>query len=80
LPTEYERERWLSLPYLGIDGVPKTGQSWVRSGLLKATICCPPSTGTAMEMLVDAIQRKKILPERAFTVATSIPSLESLRP
>jgi hypothetical protein len=40
LSTEYERDRWLSLPYLGIDGVPKTGQSWVRSGLLKATICC----------------------------------------
>jgi ribose transport system substrate-binding protein len=80
LSTEYERERWLSLPYLGIDGVPKTGQSWVRSGLLKATICTPPSSGLAMEMLVDAIQRKKILPERAFTVATSIPPLESLHP
>jgi ribose transport system substrate-binding protein len=80
LSTEYERERWLSLPYLGIDGVPKTGQSWVRSGLLKATICCPPSTGLAIEMLVDAIQRKKILPERAFTVATSIPPLETLHP
>jgi ABC-type sugar transport system substrate-binding protein len=80
LSTEYERERWLSLPYLGIDGVPKTGQSWVRSGLLKATICTPPSTGLAMEMLVDAIQHKRILPERAFTVATSIPPLESLHP
>jgi ABC-type sugar transport system substrate-binding protein len=80
LSTEYERERWLSLPYLGIDGVPKTGQSWVRSGLLKATICTPPSSGLAIEMLVDAIQRKKILPERAFTVATSIPPLESLHP
>jgi len=80
LSTEYERDRWLSLPYLGIDGVPKTGQSWVRSGLLKATICCPPSTGVAIEMLVDAIQSKKILPERAFTVATSIPPLETLHP
>jgi ribose transport system substrate-binding protein len=80
LSTEYERERWLSLPYLGIDGVPKTGQAWVRSGLLKATICCPPSTGLGIEMLVDALQRKKILPERAFTVATSIPPLETLHP
>jgi ABC-type sugar transport system substrate-binding protein len=80
LSTEYERDRWLGLPYLGIDGVPKTGQSWVRGGLLKATICCPPSTGLAIEMLVDAIQSKKILPERAFTVATSIPPLETLHP
>jgi ribose transport system substrate-binding protein len=80
LPSEYERERWLSLPYLGIDGVPKTGQSWVRSGLLKATVFTPPSSGQAIEMLVDALQNKKILPERAFTIATSIPSLESLHP
>jgi ribose transport system substrate-binding protein len=80
LPSEYERERWLSLPYLGIDGVPKTGQSWVRSGLLKATIFTPPSSGQAIEMLVDALQNKKILPERAFTIATSIPALESLHP
>jgi hypothetical protein len=80
LSSEYERERWLSLPYLGIDGVPKTGQSWVRSGLLKATIFTPPSSGRAIEMLVDAIQNKKILPQRAFTLAMSIPALESLHP
>ena len=80
LSSEYERERWLSLPYLGIDGVPKTGQAWVRSGLLRATIFTPPSAGQAIEMLVDAIQNKKILPERAFTLATSIPPLETLRP
>jgi ribose transport system substrate-binding protein len=80
LPSEYERERWLSLPYLGIDGVPKTGQNWVRSGLLKATIFTPPSSGQAIEMLVDALQNEKIPPERAFTIATSIPALESLHP
>lgn len=80
LSSEYERERWLSLPYLGIDGVPKTGQSWVRSGLLKATIFTPPSSGQAIEMLVDALQHKKILPERAFTTAASMPPLETLRP
>ncbi|HEY4978633.1 MAG TPA: hypothetical protein VII25_05670, partial [Candidatus Acidoferrum sp.] len=64
----------------GCDGVPKTGQSWVRSGLLIATIFTPPNTGPAMEMIVDALQNKKILPERALTVAASIPPLESLRP
>jgi ABC-type sugar transport system substrate-binding protein len=80
LPSEIERERWLKIPFLGCDGVPKTGQSWVRSGLLIATIFTPPNTGPAMEMIVDALQNKKILPERAFTVAASIPPLESLRP
>jgi ribose transport system substrate-binding protein len=24
------RERWLDVPYIGCDGVPKTGQAWVR--------------------------------------------------
>jgi len=78
--NEIERERWLSLPFLGCDGVPKTGQAWVRSGLLKATILTPPNTGMAMEMFVEALQFKKPQPERAFTEAASIPPIESLRP
>src|SRR5271154_1594905 len=36
LPSE--AERWLRLPYLGCDGLPKTGQAWVQSGLLAATV------------------------------------------
>ncbi len=80
LPSEIERERWLKIPFLGCDGVPKTGQSWVRSGLLTATILTPPNTGPAMEMLVDALQHKKIPPEQAFTAVASIPPLENLRP
>lgn len=78
LPNELEQERWLAIPYLGCDGVPKTGQSWVRSGLLTATILTPPNTGQAMEMLVDALGNKRDLPARAFTVASSIPPLEKL--
>ncbi len=80
ITNETERERWLALPFLGCDGVPKTGQSWVRSGLLTATIFTPPNTGPAIEMFVDALQNKKVQPERAFTVTTSIPPVESLRP
>jgi ABC-type sugar transport system substrate-binding protein len=79
LPVEYERERWLSLPYLGVDGVPKTGQAWVRSGLLKATIVTPPCTGLAIEMIVDGLLHKKAVPERGFTTATSMPPVEALR-
>jgi ribose transport system substrate-binding protein len=79
LPTENERERWLGLPYLGCDGLPKTGQAWVRSGLLTATIFIPPNTGQAIEMLVEALQNGKSLPERALTAASSVPPLEALR-
>jgi ribose transport system substrate-binding protein len=80
IPNEIDKERWMKVPFLGCDGVPKTGQSWVRSGLLTATIFTPPNSGQAIEMLLDALQNKKSLPERAFTVAASIPPIESLRP
>jgi ribose transport system substrate-binding protein len=80
LSSETERERWLSIPYLGCDGLPKTGQSWVRSGLLTATIFIPPNAGQAIEMLVDALQHNKTLPERALTTVSSVPPIEALRP
>jgi ribose transport system substrate-binding protein len=80
LPAELERERWLTIPFLGCDGVPKTGQAWVRSGLLTATVHIPPSSGPALEMLVDALQNNKSVPERAFTAASSMPPLEKLVP
>lgn len=80
ISSELDRERWMKIPFLGCDGVPKTGQSWVRSGLLTATIFTPPNTGQAIEMLVDAMVNNKILPERAFTIVASIPPIKSLRP
>lgn len=80
LLSENERERWLNLPFLGCDGLPKTGQAWVRSGVLTATIYVPPNTGQAIEMLVDALQNEKSQPERALTAAVSIPPIETLRP
>jgi ribose transport system substrate-binding protein len=76
---ETEQERWLSLPFLGVDGLPKTGQSWLKSGLLTATVFVPPNAGQAIEMIVDAVRNNKTLPERALTVPISIPPLESLK-
>jgi ribose transport system substrate-binding protein len=79
LPADAERERWLTLPYLGCDGLPKTGQAWVKSGLLAATVFVPPNAGQAIAMLVDALQNNKKLPESALTVARSIPDLMDLQ-
>jgi ribose transport system substrate-binding protein len=76
---ESERERWLELPFTGCDGLPKTGEAWVRSGLLAATIFVPPNTGMAIDMLFQAIQNGKKAPERALTVPVSIPSLDQLK-
>ena len=78
LTNEDERERWLKLPFTGCDGLPKTGQAWVRSGMLAATVFVPPNAGQAIELLVDAIQNKKNPPERVVTAAVSIPALDAL--
>jgi len=78
--SEIERERWMATPFIGIDGLPKTGQAWVRSGLLRATIFSPPNTGQAIDMLADALQNGKPQPERAITQAVSIPEIDVLRP
>src|SRR5215475_11764015 len=37
-----ERDSWLALPITGCDGVPKSGQAWVRHRRLAATIYSPP--------------------------------------
>jgi ribose transport system substrate-binding protein len=79
LTNDSEKERWLSLPYTGCDGLPKTGQSWVRSGLLAATVFVPPNAGEAIEMLYNAFQSKKQIPERVLTVPVSIPGLSELK-
>jgi ribose transport system substrate-binding protein len=80
LSNESEKERWLKLPFTGCDGLPKTGEAWVNSGLLAATVFVPPNSGQAIEMVVQAIQQKKPQPERALTVPSSIPSLDRLKP
>jgi len=78
LTTGIEQKRWLSLPYIGCDGVPKTGQAWVKSGQLAATVVMPPSTGLAIKMLSEAIQSGSQPAERMLTELTSYPSLEIL--
>jgi len=79
LTNESDRERWLKLPFTGCDGLPKTGEAWVRTGLLAATVFVPPNTGMAIEMLFDAIQKGKKPAERALTVPVSIPALDQLK-
>ena len=73
-----DRERWLKIPFIGCDGLPKTGQSWVRSGLLAATIFVPPNTDLALEMLTEAIRTGSQPPERRITIAESIPQMKEL--
>jgi ribose transport system substrate-binding protein len=80
LNNEVERERWLKLPFIGCDGLPNTGQAWVKNGQLTATIFVPPNTGQAIEMIVDAIRNRKQLPVRVLVAPRSIPALNALAP
>jgi ABC-type sugar transport system substrate-binding protein len=73
-----ERQQWLRLPYTGVDGLPKTGQTWVRTGTLKATVIVPPNAGQAISMIADALKNGPGVPERSYTVPSSFPALEKL--
>jgi ribose transport system substrate-binding protein len=78
LSDEVARDRWLRLSFTGCDGLPKTGQAWLKKGLLTATIFVPPNTGKALEMLVQAVHSGSMPPERTLTTPASIPSLDAL--
>jgi ribose transport system substrate-binding protein len=73
-----EREQRLRIPYTGVDGLPKTGQTWVRTGTLKATVIVPPNAGQAISMIAEAIKTGSGVPERSYTVPSSFPPLEKL--
>jgi ribose transport system substrate-binding protein len=75
-----EREAWLAVPYTGVDGVPSTGQAWVRAGTLKATVITPPTAGEAITLMVQALQRGVSPPERSFLGARSFPPIDKLSP
>lgn len=73
------RDRWVSLPFLGVDGVPKTGQAWVRSAVLAATVVCPPLAGTALDLLARALQTGAMPPETTLITPHSFPEIGSLQ-
>ncbi len=76
--TEKDRERWLSIPFTGCDGVTKTGQDWVRRGLLKATIITAPAAGTALELLAKAVNAGSMPPDRTLIPPKSFPAIAEL--
>jgi ABC-type sugar transport system substrate-binding protein len=72
------RNRWLNLPYLGCDGLPKTGQAWVNSGLLTATVISPPMAGQAIEIMSKALHSGIAPAEHTLVPQQSYPAIESL--
>ncbi len=76
---EAARERWLNTPFMGCDGVTKTGQEWVRSGQLRATVVIPPMAGLALEMLVKAVSTGSMPAERTLCAPRSFPAIAEMR-
>ncbi len=76
--THELRESWLRIPFLGCDGMPKTGQEWVRRGLLTATVFSPPTAPVAIDLIARFLRHGTMLPARTLTETKSIPDIETL--
>jgi ribose transport system substrate-binding protein len=75
-----ERDHWLSMPFIGCDGLPKSGQVYVHRGLLQATIITPANAGQAIKALDAALKTGQQPPECILTEASSYPQIASLKP
>jgi ribose transport system substrate-binding protein len=75
-----ERDRWLSLPFTGCDGLVKTGQAWVREGLLTATVIMPPSSGEALRLMLNFFTKPEQVQQKNWLSPESFPALDQLRP
>ncbi|MGA8437903.1 MAG: hypothetical protein WB762_00865 [Candidatus Sulfotelmatobacter sp.] len=73
------RDHQWRVPFLGVDGLARTGQAWVRQGILEATIIVPPTTAHALNALVAAIHGRIHQPERTLVPPESFPAPEALR-
>jgi ribose transport system substrate-binding protein len=74
----HARQDWLSLPFSGCDGLPETGQEWVRRGLLAATVVAPPLMGLALETMTKALRSGVQPPAHTLIKPTSYPALEEI--
>jgi ribose transport system substrate-binding protein len=74
-----DRDAWLRLPITGCDGVPRSGQEWVRQGRLAATVVCPPLMGDAMQLMVSALKAGSQPQVRTLVAPSSLPSLNELQ-
>ena len=76
---EPAREQWRKTPFTGCDGVTKTGQEWVRTGKLRATVVIPPMAGLALEMLDNAARTGSMPAEWTLCPPRSFPAVAEIR-
>jgi ABC-type sugar transport system substrate-binding protein len=78
MSVEAARDKWAGLPFTGCDGLPNTGQKYVRSHFLAATIIVRAITTVASEKLVQGFQTGAQPPELVLTAPISFPTLDEL--
>jgi len=74
-----ERDAWLRLPFLGCDGVPRSGQEWVRQGRMAATVVCPPIAGEALKLVASALAARSQPVEHTLVAPSSFPAVKDLQ-
>jgi len=72
------QQSWRQIPFLGCDGMPQTGQEWVRQGRLAATIYNPPTAPVAIDLLAGFLRDGTMPPPKTLTQSRSIPELAML--
>ncbi|HYM76057.1 MAG TPA: substrate-binding domain-containing protein [Candidatus Dormibacteraeota bacterium] len=80
IATGDTKERLMRVPIIGCDGLPSSGQLWVKQGLLTATVVLPVLAGTAIDMLVTALRNNSQPKEIAIVDAISYPAIDQLVP
>lgn len=78
--VDSDRDRWSGIPITGCDGVPRTGQTWVRIGQMTATVIIPPTTGKALALMTQVLKTGATVPEHTFTAPAPFPEIEKLTP
>jgi len=73
-------QHFQDVPFLGMDGVPTSGQAWVKTRVLAATIVAPALAGTAMDLLVHTLRTGEVTPEITLLDPYSFPALPSIKP
>ena len=76
--THELQKSWRQIPLLGCDGMPQTGQEWVRQGRLAATVYNPPTAPVAIDLLASFLRDGTMPPPKTLTQSRSIPEIAML--
>jgi ribose transport system substrate-binding protein len=76
--TGGRRQEWLSVPFIGCDGLPGTGKAWVEGGLLTATVVVPPNAKLALQLLTEALRGGTMPDANTYVEASSYPAIHEL--